>query len=440
MALYSVIFHHKKGNALILLSQTQAIMNCTIITIGDEILIGQTVDTNSAWIGQQLNAMGVKVHEIISVSDSADHIKDALRRASAQSQIILITGGLGPTKDDITKKTLCEYFGVEEVFHEETYERLRIIFEKRGRDILEINKKQAMLPANCEVIANDRGTAPGMWFDVNGTIYMSMPGVPYEMKQMMTQSVLPRLAKRFEFPHIIHRNLMTCGIGESSIAKILDQFETDLPTFIKLAYLPDLGVVKLRLSAYQVTSDDMAAEIERQYDKMKALMRDYSYAEEDIKLEEVLGKLMLEKGKKFALAESCSGGYAGHLITSIPGSSRYFEGSTVTYSYQMKEAILGVRRETLESVGAVSEQCVKEMLEGLLRVSVADYGVAISGIAGPDGGTPEKPVGTVCFAVGSRDQIITKTLQLFPRRMENIRLSSVTGLNLLRKFILGELK
>ncbi len=415
-------------------------MNCTIITIGDEILIGQTVDTNSAWIGQQLNAMGVKVHEIISVSDSADHIKDALRRASAQSQIILITGGLGPTKDDITKKTLCEYFGVEEVFHEETYERLRIIFEKRGRDILEINKKQAMLPANCEVIANDRGTAPGMWFDVNGTIYMSMPGVPYEMKQMMTQSVLPRLAKRFEFPHIIHRNLMTCGIGESSIAKILDQFETDLPTFIKLAYLPDLGVVKLRLSAYQVTSDDMAAEIERQYDKMKALMRDYSYAEEDIKLEEVLGKLMLEKGKKFALAESCSGGYAGHLITSIPGSSRYFEGSTVTYSYQMKEAILGVRRETLESVGAVSEQCVKEMLEGLLRVSVADYGVAISGIAGPDGGTPEKPVGTVCFAVGSRDQIITKTLQLFPRRMENIRLSSVTGLNLLRKFILGELK
>lgn len=415
-------------------------MNCTIITIGDEILIGQTVDTNSAWIGQQLNAMGVKVHEIISVSDSADHIKDGLRRASAQSQIILITGGLGPTKDDITKKTLCEYFGVEEIFHEETYERLRIIFEKRGRDILEINKKQAMLPANCEVIANDRGTAPGMWFDVNGTIYMSMPGVPYEMKQMMTQSVLPRLAKRFDFPHIIHRNLMTCGIGESSIAKILDQFETELPSFIKLAYLPDLGVVKLRLSAYQVTSDDMAAEIERQYDKMKVLMREYSYAEEDIKLEEVLGKLILEKGKKFALAESCSGGYAGHLITSIPGSSRYFEGSTVTYSYQMKEAILGVRRETLETVGAVSEQCVKEMLEGLLRVSVADYGVAISGIAGPDGGTPEKPVGTVCFAVGSRNQIITKTLHLFPRRMENIRLSSVTGLNLLRKFILGELK
>ena len=297
-----------------------------------------------------------------------------------------------------------------------------------------------MLPSNCEVIPNDRGTAPGMWFDEKGVVYMSMPGVPYEMKQMMTNYVLPKLAKRFAFPHIIHRNLMTCGIGESSIAKMLDEFETQLPSWMKLAYLPDLGIVKLRLSAYEVTTAEAEAEVDKQFDKLKELMKEYSYAHEDIKLEELIGNLFLARGKTFALAESCSGGYAGHLITSIPGSSKYFEGSTVTYSYQMKEAILGVKRETLETQGAVSEACVREMLEGLLRVSTADYGVSISGIAGPDGGTAEKPVGTVCFAVGDRNHIVTKTLHLFPRRMENIRLSSITGLNLLRKFVLGELK
>ena len=415
-------------------------MNCTILTIGDELLIGQTIDTNSAWIGQQLNAIGVRVHEILSVSDSAKHIKDGLARASTQSQLVLITGGLGPTKDDITKHTLCEYFGVKEVYHEETFEKLRVIFEKRGVAILEINKKQALLPTNCTVIPNDRGTAPGMWFDENGVVYMSMPGVPYEMKHMMTHYVLPKIASRFTLPHIIHRNLMTCGIGESSIAKILEDFENQLPQTMKLAYLPDLGIVKLRLSAYEVTTAEAEAEVEKQYDKLKHLMKEYSYAHEDIKLEELIGNLFIARGKKFALAESCSGGYAGHLVTSIPGSSRYFEGSTVTYSYQMKEAVLGVKKATLETQGAVSEACVREMLEGLLRVSTADYGVAISGIAGPDGGTAEKPVGTVCFAVGDREKIITKTLHLFPRRMENIRLSSITALNLLRKFVLGELK
>jgi nicotinamide-nucleotide amidase len=414
-------------------------MNCTILTIGDELLIGQTIDTNSAWIGQQLNGIGAKVHEILSVSDSADHIIDGLRRASSQSEIVLITGGLGPTKDDITKHTLCKYFGVEEVYHEETFKKLRVIFEKRGLAILELNKKQALLPSNCEVIPNDRGTAPGMWFDVNGVVYMSMPGVPYEMKQMMTNYVLPKLAGRFTFPHIIHRNLMTCGIGESSIAKLLEDFENELPASMKLAYLPDLGIVKLRLSAYEVTTAEAEAEVDKQYDKLKVLMQEYSYAHEDIKLEELIGHLFLARGKRFALAESCSGGYAGHLVTSIPGSSRYFEGSTVTYSYQMKEAVLGVKKGTLEKEGAVSEACVREMLEGLLRVSTADYGVSISGIAGPDGGTTEKPVGTVCFAVGDRERIITKTLHLFPRRMENIRLSSITALNLLRKFVLGEL-
>jgi nicotinamide-nucleotide amidase len=411
----------------------------TIVTIGDEILIGQTVDTNSAWIGQQLNGIGAKVHEIISVSDNADHIKDGLKRAAMQSEIVIITGGLGPTKDDITKKTLCEYFGVGEVFHEDIFEKLRILFEKRGLAVLEINKKQALLPTNCTVVPNDRGTAPGMWFDEAGVVYVSMPGVPYEMKHMLTNHVLPKLAAQFKFPHIIHRNLMLCGIGESSAAKMLDEFENQLPKHIKLAFLPDLGILKLRLSAYEVTTAEGEAEIEKHYAALKSIMHEYSYAEEDIKLEELIGKIFLENGKRFALAESCTGGYAGHLVTSIAGSSKYFEGSTVTYSYAMKQTILGVKPETLEKQGAVSEDCVREMLEGLLRVSTADYGVSVSGIAGPDGGTPEKPVGTVCFAVGDRTQIITKTFHFFPRRMENIRLSSITALNLLRKFVLGEL-
>jgi nicotinamide-nucleotide amidase len=412
----------------------------TIVTIGDEILIGQTVDTNSAWIGQQLNGIGAKVHEIISVSDNADHIKDGLKRAALQSEIVIITGGLGPTKDDITKKTLCEYFGVGEVFHEDIFEKLRILFEKRGLAVLEINKKQALLPTNCTVVPNDRGTAPGMWFDEAGVVYVSMPGVPYEMKHMLTNHVLPKLAAQFKFPHIIHRNLMLCGIGESSAAKMLDEFENQLPKHIRLAFLPDLGILKLRLSAYEVTSAEGEAEIETQYATLKSIMHEYSYAEEDIKLEELIGKIFQENGKRFALAESCTGGYAGHLVTSIAGSSKYFEGSTVTYSYAMKQTILGVKPETLEKQGAVSEDCVREMLEGLLRVSTADYGVSVSGIAGPDGGTTEKPVGTVCFAVGDRTQIITKTFHFFPRRMENIRLSSITALNLLRKFVLGELK
>ncbi|MCW3126071.1 MAG: damage-inducible protein CinA, partial [Bacteroidetes bacterium] len=250
---------------------------CTILTIGDELLIGQTIDTNSAWIGQQLNGIGAKVHEILSVSDSADHIKDGLKRAALQSEIVIITGGLGPTKDDITKKTLCEYFGVGEVFHEDIYEKLRIIFEKRGLAVLEINKKQALLPSNCQVIPNDRGTASGMWFDEAGVIYISMPGVPYEMKQMLSNYVLPKLTAQFKFPHIIHRNLMLCGIGESSAAKMLDEFEEQLPKHIKLAYLPDLGILKLRLSAYEVTTAEGEAEIETHYTTLKGIMNEYVY-------------------------------------------------------------------------------------------------------------------------------------------------------------------
>jgi nicotinamide-nucleotide amidase len=293
-----------------------------------------------------------------------------------------------------------------------------------------------MVPDNCVVLDNERGTAPGMWFAIEGKVIVSLPGVPYEMKHLVSAKVIPLLKRQFVLPEIYHRNLLCVGIGESSIAQMLTELENSLPSFIQLAYLPDLGMVKLRLSAYGIKDPTQKAALDKVYAEMKAIMQDYVFAEEDITLQEAVGNLFLAKGKTFAVAESCTGGYVGHLVTSIPGSSAYFKGSLVTYSYSMKEAILGVKKETLETQGAVSETCVREMLEGLLRVSDADYGVAISGIAGPDGGTPAKPVGTVCFAVGSKEDIKTYSLQFFPSRMENIRASAMTALNLLRKAII----
>ncbi len=411
-------------------------MNCTIITIGDELLIGQTIDTNSAWIGQTFNAIGIKIYERIAVGDIAEQIVKAIDTARSQSEIIVITGGLGPTKDDITKKTLRNYFQAGEVLHQPTLDRIKAIFEKRGRPLLAINETQALVPDNCEVLDNERGTAPGMWFAVDGKVIVSLPGVPYEMKHLITNKVLPKLKAQFTLPEIYHRNLMCVGIGESSIAQMLTDIEDSMPSYIQLAYLPDLGMVKLRLSAYGISDVAQKETLDNVYDEMKGIMQAYVFAEEDISLQEAVGRLFQAKGKTFAVAESCTGGYVGHLVTSIPGSSVYFKGSLVTYSYSMKEAILGVKKETLETQGAVSEACVHEMLEGLLRVSDADYGVAISGIAGPDGGTAAKPVGTVCFAVGSKNEIKTYTLQFFPSRMENIRASAMTALNLLRKAII----
>ncbi len=409
-------------------------MNATIITIGDELLIGQTIDTNSAWIGQQLNAIGVKVYERLAVGDNATQIKDALKFAESQSELVIITGGLGPTKDDITKKTLCEYFDVVMVMHQPTFERVKAFFEKRGKELMEINTGQAMVPNNCEVLENERGTAPGMWFDVRGKIFVSMPGVPHEMKYLMEQKALVKIKERFRIPEIYHRNLMTVGLGESKIAMMIAAVENSLPEYIKLAYLPELGVVKLRLSGYGI-STAQKDEIDLKYEEICAILEKNVFATKDISLQEAVGELYKSRGMTFAVAESCTGGYVGHLVTSIPGSSTYFKGSLVTYSYDMKENILGVKRGTLNNEGAVSEQCVREMLEGLISRTGADVGVAISGIAGPDGGLPNKPVGTVCFAVGKKDSIRTYTFNFFNSRMENIRASATMALNLLRKEI-----
>ena len=413
-------------------------MKATVITIGDEILIGQIVDTNSAWIGQKFSELGVKLHEIISVGDEAPQIVDALNRTRASSQIILMTGGLGPTKDDITKKTLVDYFNTELVLNEEVWEKMKQIFEKRGLKVLEMNRSQAMIPKDCTMLPNTRGTAQGMWFDRDGIVFISMPGVPHEMKHLMDTQVIPKLKERFSFPKIIHATVMSAGAGESVIANMLSDFEDKLPAHIKLAYLPNLGTVKLRLTA-RGDGDELTGEVEGQTEKLKEVLGDYVYTGGEEKLESVIGKMLIKRKETVSCAESCTGGFIAHLFTSVPGSSKYFEGGIVSYSYDVKEKILGVKNSTLNSVGAVSEECVREMLEGLLKATGTTYGISVSGIAGPEGGTADKPVGTVWIAVGSKEKVIAKKFQFFPSRMENIQVFSNAALNMLRLFIQGKL-
>lgn len=406
----------------------------TVITIGDEILIGQTIDTNSSWIGRQFTAMGVRVNEIITCGDNAAQIKDALDRAKARSQIILITGGLGPTKDDVTKNTLVEYFNTELVLNEEVWERMKQYFEKYGKPVLEMNRSQAMIPKDAIMLPNMRGTAQGTWFERDGAVFVSMPGVPHEMKHLMETQVLPRLKKRFSFPKIVQAVLMTSGAGESYIANKLSTFEEQLPSHIKLAYLPELGVLKLRLTA-NGEGEGIITEVGKQKEELKRILTHYVYAEGEEKLEVHIGKLLLEEKATLSCAESCTGGYISHLLTSVAGSSAYFEGSVISYSYDIKQKLLGVNPNTLNSVGAVSKECVEEMLHGLLQATGTTYGIAVSGIAGPSGATPDKPVGTVWIAVGTKNKILAKSFHFFPTRMENIQVFSNAALNMLRLFI-----
>ncbi|MBL0308314.1 MAG: competence/damage-inducible protein A [Bacteroidetes bacterium] len=414
-------------------------MKATVITIGDEILIGQIVDTNSAWIGQRFNELGVKIHEIISCGDNKEQIIDALNRARRSSQLVLMTGGLGPTRDDITKDTLVEYFDTELVLDNDLWEQIKEIFAKRGKQVLELNRSQAMIPKNCTMLPNQKGTAPGMWFEQDGVIFLSVPGVPHEMKHVMENQVFPRLKERFSFPSIAHASIMTAGAGESILADMLTEFEDQLPTHIKLAYLPNLGVVRLRLSAFGGTID-LKQEVQEQKEKMKAALGSLVYCDGEESLEVTMGKMLLNEKATVSCAESCTGGYVSHLFTSVPGSSKYFEGGVVSYSYEVKEKLLGVKNATLNSVGAVSEECVREMLTGILKATGTTYGISISGIAGPDGGTADKPVGTVWIAVGNKDRMVAKMFHYFPARAENIRMFSYAALNMLRLFMMEKLK
>lgn len=414
-------------------------VNASIITIGDELLIGQTIDTNSAFIARELNQIGVWVRRRVAVGDVAEEIEQALDEESTGSDIIIITGGLGPTADDITKPLLCRYFGGKLVVDEKVLEHVKFLFERiyrRPGPILERNLKQAEVPDVCTVLHNARGTAPGMLFNKNGKWFVALPGVPHEMKGLMTTEVIPRLSEAFELPAIVHRTAFTAGQGESVIAELLKDFEPALPPHIKLAYLPNYGMVKLRLTSTGETKEQVEKEIEPYFEKLQELVKEWLVTNKDEGLEIVIGQLLREKKKTMGTAESCTGGYIAHLITSVPGSSDYYKGSIVSYANQAKENILGVDHETLSIFGAVSEQTVIEMVNGALQTLQVDYALATSGIMGPDGGTTEKPVGTVWIAAGNKEKTETIKLNLRFDRQRNTEMTAAYALNFLRKFIL----
>jgi len=415
----------------------------SIITIGDELLIGQVIDTNSAWMAQELNKAGIWVKRRVAVGDSWDEIWQALDEESKHADIILITGGLGPTADDITKPLLCKYFGGKMVTDQKVLEHVKYLFEKvfkRPPPILDRNLKQADVPDTCTVLHNERGTAPGMWFEKDGKVYVSMPGVPHEMKGIMTSMVLPRLQQHFTMSAIVSRTLLTFGIGESFLAERIKDFEEALPANIKLAYLPNYGMVRLRLTGTADNTAVITASIETQFDTLKKLLPDVMVTDEDEPMEKVVGKLLKARNKTMATAESCTGGYIAHRITANAGSSEYFKGSIVSYANEVKEYLLGVPHDYFTTVGAVSEEVVKGMVTGVLNEIKADYAIAVSGIMGPGGATPEKPVGMVWVAVGNKEKITTQLFNFRFDRMRNIEITAMNALNLLRKFIIEEAK
>ena len=414
-------------------------MLAEIITIGDEILIGQIVDTNSAWMAKQLNLIGVSVKQITSVSDEEQHILSALADAETRADIILITGGLGPTKDDITKKTLAKYFDMGFRNDAGALEMVRQIFEKFKRPLLDINIQQADVPDGCEVIVNKNGTAPCMWFERNEKIFVSMPGVPYEMMYLMDDEILPRIKSRFKLPSIVHKTILTANIGESFLAKEIEHIEDSLPAHIKLAYLPKLGQVRLRLSAKGDNEQNLKAEVEVYAQQIISKVSKFVVVAEDIPLEKAIINLMKDNGLTLSTAESCTGGYIAHLITQHPGCSSVYWGGAVAYAYELKESILGVAENTLTKFGAVSEQTVVEMSEGAVKHFGTDYSIAVSGIAGPDGGTEDKPVGTVWISISSKTKTVAKVFNFSNKRIQNIERSAASALTMLLNLLKEDL-
>jgi nicotinamide-nucleotide amidase len=407
-------------------------MNAEIINIGDELLIGQVVNTNASWLASELNKAGISVVQITTIADDDHAIKTALDHAAERAQIIIISGGLGPTKDDITKKSLAEYFDSEMVFDEGTYENVKKIFALRHYQVTEVNKMQALIPEKCIPLQNNNGTAPGMWFEKEDTVFVSLPGVPYEMKALFSEEVILRLAKRYKLGAVVHKTIMTTGVGESFLAAKINDWEDNLPSYVKLAYLPQPGLVRLRLSAKGPDKKALETELEQLTEALQQIVPEVIYGYDDMPLEEAVGNLLKEKGRTMATAESCTGGYIAHLITSIPGSSEYFMGSIVSYSNDVKISQLGVAFDSLEEHGAVSKNVVEQMATGARERLKTDYALATSGIAGPDGGTEEKPVGTTWVALAGPDGVISQKFHFGEHRGRNIRRSALAALNMLR--------
>jgi nicotinamide-nucleotide amidase len=412
-------------------------ISAEILTIGDEILFGQITNTNAQWMSEQLSLLGIRVLHQTTIGDTATTIQNALQTAFERVNLVLITGGLGPTKDDITKKVLADFFDSEMQIHEEALTFLSAFFEKRGRELTELNRLQALLPVKCQYLPNRLGTAPGMWFEKEGKVFVAMPGVPFEMKALMTEQVIPRLKSYFKPPVIFHKMIRTIGIPESVLAARIEQWEDNLPPHIRLAYLPSPGQVKLRLTATGTQQETLCQEVQQQINAVLPLIERYVYGYDQDVIAQKVGEMLLQQGKTIATAESCTGGYIGHMITEIAGSSAYFLGGIISYSNTVKMQTLGVKPETLSQYGAVSEQTAKEMAIGVRNTLKSDVAIAATGIAGPSGGTEEKPVGTVWIAYSDAQKTVAKKLQLTQDRSLNIQLTGINALNWVRLCMLN---
>ncbi len=411
-----------------------------IINIGDELLIGQVINTNASFMAEQLNLAGIRVNRITAIADTEEAIKNAINQAFERSDIVISTGGLGPTKDDITKKVLCEYFDDTLIMNQEVLEHVATFFKNRNHALSEVNRQQAMVPSRSKIIYNQNGTAPGIWFEKEGKVLISTPGVPFEMKAMLTDTIIPKLRDHYNIKtKICHRTILTSGVGESVLAEKIESWSRNLGE-IKLAFLPQPGIVRLRLSLISSDNADADKKIKEQIDKLYKLIPDLIFGEETQTLEEICGTLLKTHNKSMSTAESCTGGYISHLLTSIAGSSNYFKGNITSYSNTAKIELLGVSELELEKHGAVNKEVVEQMAQGARKALHSDYAIATSGIAGPGGGTEEKPVGTVWIAVSSSKQTISKRFQFGEHRGRNIRRSAVTALNMLRKLIIEENK
>lgn len=415
-------------------------MKASIITIGDEILIGQIVDTNSVSIARHLNSAGIVVRERTSVGDNRQQIVDAVQGALRQCEIVILTGGLGPTKDDITKKTLAELFGGKLVRDEAVAAHVQKMLEARGITFNQLNQDQALVPDNCTVLFNHHGTAPGMWFEQENKVVVSLPGVPFEMEHLMEDEVMPRLKKRFALRQIVHRTLITAGLAESMLAEKIAAWEDALPSYLHLAYLPSAGVVRLRLSAYEVEGESVSQEIDRQFATLQKIIPRYVLGFEKASMQQIVHDLLTQHHKTLAVAESCTGGAIASRFTAIPGASQYFLCSVTAYSNEAKHNILGVDPAVIERYGAVSEEVARQMAEGVRRIGSSDYAVATTGIAGPSGGSAEKPVGTVWMAVAGPQRTTTLLKQCGTDRGQIIDRASAYAIALVRDEIERDLE
>ncbi len=406
-----------------------------LINIGDELLIGQVVNTNAAFIGQQMALAGFSLTDVLTIGDNGDDIRQTVNMALAKTDIVLMTGGLGPTKDDITKKVICDIFQRSLVMDEPTLEHVTQLFAARGMELTDTNRDQALVPDGCTVLYNPLGTAPGLWMEDNGKVLIALPGVPFEMEHLIKEEVMPRLKNRDQQHHAIEYRVLQCtGITESGLSDMLADYERELPAELKLAYLPKPGIIRLRLTGQGDNREELLHVLDEQFQILKTLTKEYAFTDEDIDLEEVVGRLLVKANKTLATAESCTGGYIAHLITKVPGSSRYFQGSIVSYSNEIKRDLLNVREDNLKRRGAVSEQVVSDMALNAMGLFDVDYTIATSGIAGPGGGTEQKPVGTVWVAIATPVRLITKEFHFGNRtgRQQIVERAAHAALNMLR--------